>query len=228
MCPTYLATGEEKHSTRGRAHLLHEMIRGEVIARRLAQRRGRGGAVALPRVQGLQVATARSESTSPPRKPSSGPIISRAGCGRARLIRWASSIGGRSSAACAPANLLTPVAMVSALPGARRHRPERDAAALRAADIPALVRRSRRPPRPAANGSCSGRIRSTIISARRRRSPRLGCSSGRIQRLSFRLTVVLRTSALRLGFLDRAKRRFERNFRLSLQRDRGRNPDHRP
>ena len=31
MCPSYLVTGEEKHSTRGRAHLLHEMIRGEVI-----------------------------------------------------------------------------------------------------------------------------------------------------------------------------------------------------
>ncbi|HJP69914.1 MAG TPA: FAD-binding and (Fe-S)-binding domain-containing protein, partial [Sphingomicrobium sp.] len=31
MCPSYLATGEEKHSTRGRAHLLHEAIRGEVI-----------------------------------------------------------------------------------------------------------------------------------------------------------------------------------------------------
>ncbi|HEY8434322.1 MAG TPA: FAD-binding and (Fe-S)-binding domain-containing protein [Sphingomicrobium sp.] len=32
MCPSYLVTGEEKHSTRGRAHLLHEMSRGEVIA----------------------------------------------------------------------------------------------------------------------------------------------------------------------------------------------------
>ncbi|HZU50449.1 MAG TPA: 4Fe-4S dicluster domain-containing protein, partial [Sphingomicrobium sp.] len=31
MCPSYLATSEEKHSTRGRAHLLHEMARGEVI-----------------------------------------------------------------------------------------------------------------------------------------------------------------------------------------------------
>ena len=31
MCPSYLATGEEKHCTRGRAHLLHEMVRGELI-----------------------------------------------------------------------------------------------------------------------------------------------------------------------------------------------------
>ncbi len=31
MCPSYQATGEERYSTRGRAHLLHELIRGELI-----------------------------------------------------------------------------------------------------------------------------------------------------------------------------------------------------
>jgi len=31
MCPSYMATREEKHSTRGRAHLLFEMLKGEVI-----------------------------------------------------------------------------------------------------------------------------------------------------------------------------------------------------
>jgi Fe-S oxidoreductase len=31
MCPSYRATMEEKHSTRGRAHLLFEMMRGETI-----------------------------------------------------------------------------------------------------------------------------------------------------------------------------------------------------
>ncbi|MGH7476694.1 MAG: FAD-binding and (Fe-S)-binding domain-containing protein [Longimicrobiales bacterium] len=31
MCPSYQVTREEKHSTRGRAHLLFEMMRGEVI-----------------------------------------------------------------------------------------------------------------------------------------------------------------------------------------------------
>jgi FAD/FMN-containing dehydrogenase/Fe-S oxidoreductase len=33
MCPSYMATLEEKHTTRGRAHLLFEMVRGEVIGR---------------------------------------------------------------------------------------------------------------------------------------------------------------------------------------------------
>ncbi|MFE4638247.1 FAD-binding and (Fe-S)-binding domain-containing protein, partial [Streptomyces sp. NPDC056773] len=31
MCPSYRATGEERHSTRGRARLLHEMLAGEVL-----------------------------------------------------------------------------------------------------------------------------------------------------------------------------------------------------
>ncbi|MBV9847978.1 MAG: 4Fe-4S dicluster domain-containing protein, partial [Kutzneria sp.] len=31
MCPSYAVTGEERHSTRGRAHLLFEMLRGEVV-----------------------------------------------------------------------------------------------------------------------------------------------------------------------------------------------------
>ena len=31
MCPSYMVTGDEEHSTRGRAHLLFEMFRGETI-----------------------------------------------------------------------------------------------------------------------------------------------------------------------------------------------------
>ncbi|HEX4122463.1 MAG TPA: FAD-linked oxidase C-terminal domain-containing protein [Verrucomicrobiae bacterium] len=31
MCPSYMVTREEKHSTRGRAHLLFEMLQGEII-----------------------------------------------------------------------------------------------------------------------------------------------------------------------------------------------------
>jgi Fe-S oxidoreductase len=31
MCPSYMATGEEEHSTRGRAHLLFEMFQGKTI-----------------------------------------------------------------------------------------------------------------------------------------------------------------------------------------------------
>lgn len=31
MCPSFMATGDERHSTRGRAHLLQEMLQGEVL-----------------------------------------------------------------------------------------------------------------------------------------------------------------------------------------------------
>jgi FAD/FMN-containing dehydrogenase/Fe-S oxidoreductase len=34
MCPSYMVTREEKHTTRGRAHLLFEMLQGEVIGRK--------------------------------------------------------------------------------------------------------------------------------------------------------------------------------------------------
>ena len=32
MCPSYMVTLEEEHSTRGRAHMLFEMLQGEVTA----------------------------------------------------------------------------------------------------------------------------------------------------------------------------------------------------
>ncbi len=31
MCPSYMATGDERHTTRGRARLLFEMLQGEVV-----------------------------------------------------------------------------------------------------------------------------------------------------------------------------------------------------
>src|ERR1700756_1838492 len=31
MCPSYMATREEEHSTRGRAHMLFELLQGEVL-----------------------------------------------------------------------------------------------------------------------------------------------------------------------------------------------------
>ena len=37
MCPSYMVTREEMHSTRGRAHLLFEMLQGDPIDGRLAE-----------------------------------------------------------------------------------------------------------------------------------------------------------------------------------------------
>ncbi len=55
MCPTYLATLEEKHSTRGRAHMLFELLQGEVVRGRLAGRAREGIARPVPFLQGVQV-----------------------------------------------------------------------------------------------------------------------------------------------------------------------------
>src|SRR5258708_22934883 len=33
MCPSYMVTLEEEHSTRGRAHLLFELLQGEVLSK---------------------------------------------------------------------------------------------------------------------------------------------------------------------------------------------------
>ena len=55
MCPSYMATLEEEHSTRGRAHMLFEMLQGDVLARRLERRAGEAVARPLPVVQGVQV-----------------------------------------------------------------------------------------------------------------------------------------------------------------------------
>ena len=53
MCPSYRATGEEQHSTRGRARLLWEMLAG-ALQRRLPERGGTSGARPLPQLQGMQ------------------------------------------------------------------------------------------------------------------------------------------------------------------------------
>ena len=54
MCPSFMATREEKHSTRGRARLLFEMMRGDEI-RLWKSTEVLGGARPVPVVQGLQV-----------------------------------------------------------------------------------------------------------------------------------------------------------------------------
>ena len=65
MCPSFMVTREEKHSTRGRARLLFEMLNGDVDRAAGSRRRGQGRARSLPGLQGLQAAIARSTSTWP-------------------------------------------------------------------------------------------------------------------------------------------------------------------
>ena len=54
MCPSFMVTREEKHSTRGRARLLFEMMSGHLRRRRLARPARQGGPGPVPVLQGLQ------------------------------------------------------------------------------------------------------------------------------------------------------------------------------
>ena len=95
MCPSYRATREEEHSTRGRAHLLWEMTQGEVI------RDGwRSEEVKSPSIFAWPAkdarAIARSASTSPPTKPSFFRTTTKAAFARAALTPSATSISGRA------------------------------------------------------------------------------------------------------------------------------------
>ena len=55
MCPSYMVTLEEEHSTRGRAHMLFELLQGEVVRERLEGRARQACARPVPVLQGVQV-----------------------------------------------------------------------------------------------------------------------------------------------------------------------------
>jgi Pyruvate/2-oxoacid:ferredoxin oxidoreductase delta subunit len=105
MCPSYRATGEEEHSTRGRARLLFEMVQG-MAGRGEITDGWRSAAVhdALdlclackgcrsdcPAEERQVRATARSTSTWRPTRRSSCSTTITGGCGRWRTTRWAGS-----------------------------------------------------------------------------------------------------------------------------------------
>ena len=54
MCPSYRATGQEQHSTRGRARLLWEMLEGALQRGRIPERGCARGSRPLPQLQSLQ------------------------------------------------------------------------------------------------------------------------------------------------------------------------------
>ena len=94
MCPSYRATREERYSTRGRARLLAEMLRGEVITDGWASTRcGRRSTGASPAK--AAAATAPRTPTWPRTRPSSSRTTTRPAAARGRRGRWAASASGR-------------------------------------------------------------------------------------------------------------------------------------
>ena len=94
MCPSYRATMEEKHSTRGRAHLLFEMMHGGVVRDGWRAKR-----FSMPWTFAFRARDARvialSMWTWRPTRPSSSRIITRDAYARVMPGRWVGFIAGR-------------------------------------------------------------------------------------------------------------------------------------
>ena len=88
MCPSYMVTREEKHSTRGRAHLLFEMLQGDPLRDGWRDEHVEGGARPVPRVQGVQerLPGERGHGHVQGRVPL--PLLRRAGSGRGTPTPW--------------------------------------------------------------------------------------------------------------------------------------------
>ena len=178
--------------------------------RRLEERRGRGGARSLPRLQGLQERLPGHMSTWRPTRPSSAATTMPAACGRAPPTRWASSTAGRGSPAtcrCSPTPRRRLPGMSALTKWAGGIAPERAHAELRRGRAsPRWFRQRGTPGRRAASACCCGRTRSTTTSAPRRRSPPPRCSKPLAIEVAIpQPSALLRPAALRLGHARRGQ-----------------------
>ena len=88
MCPSYMVTREEKHSTRGRARLLFEMLQGDPLKdgwrSDAVQRRARS----LPGLQGMQGRLPGERGHGHVQGGVSSRTTTRGACGRGTPMRW--------------------------------------------------------------------------------------------------------------------------------------------
>ena len=135
MCPSYLATRDEKDSTRGRARVLQELANGTLVARRPARPRCTRRSTCACRARDAR-STARPASTWRPTRPRCCTSATGAGCARRRTTAWAGCRAGpgwrRERRGLANALLRRP-ALGGAGQTARRHRRAAPAAAVRGA-----------------------------------------------------------------------------------------------
>ena len=144
MCPSYMVTREEKHSTRGRAHLLFEMLQGI--------RSPTAGATSVKEALDLCLACKGCKGDCPVKVDMAtykAEFLSHyygAGCGRACLrLRADRSVGASGVARARPGNLLTQTPGLAHLAKtAAGIAPERTIP-LRAANLPDLVPQARHP-----------------------------------------------------------------------------------
>ena len=170
MCPSYMVTKEEMHSTRGRAHLLFEMLQGDPMKRRLEDRNGpaRRSTCAWPaRAAGTEcpmnvdMATYKAE------------FLSHYYEGRLRprhayamgWIYWWARLASLAAGPGQPGHSRAGRGQVAPVPGRDLH--QADDAFVRPRDLQGLVAPAARRATSAGRGSSSGPTRSTTTSIRR-------------------------------------------------------------
>ena len=92
MCPSYLATRDEKDSTRGRARVLQDVVTGAARLRRPGRRRR---ARPVPVLQGLRPRLPDRHRHGDLQVRGPAPEVPPASCARAPTTRWASCRAGR-------------------------------------------------------------------------------------------------------------------------------------
>src|SRR5688500_13073610 len=204
MCPSFMATLEEKHTTRGRAHLLFEMVRGEVI--------GQNGwrddhvkealdlCLSCKACKGecpvhVDIATYKAEFLSHyyARRLRPRPAYALG------LIYWWARLALRAPGF---ANVLTQTPAPARGEGGRGNRARAAAAELRRPHVRGLVPRARvaergRPPRSPLAGHVHQPLAAGSGSGRRR-----GAGGGRLPRRASGSPALLRSAALRLRHAD--------------------------
>ena len=216
MCPSYLATRDEKDSTRGRARVLQELANGSLV-------HGLPRAGAAPtrstcacRARAARP-TARRASTWRPTSPRCCTSATGAGCARRRTTRSAGCRGGPGSRPArrgSSTRRCAATALAALAKRARRHRRAAAAAAVRAADLPRVVRRRTRgrPAPPVCCGWTPSPITSHPRSARRR------CACCRRPGTTCSITdkpVCCGLTWISTGQLDGARRQLERTLTRS-------------
>ncbi|GAA3049700.1 hypothetical protein GCM10020000_32920 [Streptomyces olivoverticillatus] len=88
MCPSFRVTGEERHSTRGRARLLHEMLAGEVLPDGWRSEEVHGALDLCLACKGCRSDCPVGGWTWPRTRPSSSTTTTRGASGRRRTMRW--------------------------------------------------------------------------------------------------------------------------------------------
>ncbi len=178
MCPSYRATQEEEHSTRGRARLLFEMVEGDVITDGWRSTEVRDALDLCLSCKGCR-SDCPVTSTWRPIRPSSSSITIGAVFGRWRTTRWAGFHCGPDS----PRRHRTCSTPSPTRPASRRWS-RRPAVSTRSAGCPTSPTRgspggSRAGPararRRRADGCCCGRTPSSTTSNPRSAGPRWPC-----------------------------------------------------